>query len=116
MARKSKKQTTPRDRTKDRGGLAAEGTQEPKARKGGLGLLMGHSVTAVVRRMGLEGATKEQMQAILDANKIKMSPSSMRLQLWSGRISRRPAAPITKEQVKELFAFAPEAEKEAAAA
>ncbi len=67
----------------------------------------GHSVCAVLRRLGKEGVTTEQAKAILAANGINDMPAaSLAVQVGFGRTGKRPAADLTAEQVKELIAQA----------
>jgi hypothetical protein len=79
------------------------------ARKGGsLGDIFGFAVTAVIRTLGANGVTIKQMQAILDAKKIKMPPASVSVQLGFGRNgSDRPLAELSKAQIAELVKLAP---------
>jgi hypothetical protein len=175
--------TTPRDRTKDRGGLAAEyasastpsdeamvnrdlkaaarekvraekaekaaeakaakevvraakikktakkaKTAEKKAKSGKavrdgvvrnhggrLGEIFGFAVTAVLRRLGLEGVDKAGAAAVLKAKGINMPEHSMDVQLGLGRTRARPVAPLMDKQVQELKALIPAPETAAAA-
>jgi hypothetical protein len=96
-----------------------KGTKETAvARKGGsLGDIFGFAVTAVIRTLGKEGVTIKQMQAILDAKKIKMPPASVSVQLGFGRNgSNRPNAELSKAQIAELVKLAPKDEAKPAKA
>lgn len=114
-----------------RGGLAAqkaatEAKEKPETEKkpktdkppgeGRMKKIMEHSVCAVLRRLGAEGVTAPHATAILAKHGIKDMPAaSLNVQVGYGRTGKRPAAPLTKEQVKELIesAPAPEVKEEA---
>lgn len=112
MAKKQKKER------KARGGLAAAAlADKPKrqkkekastGRKNGLGDIMGHSVCAVVRALGQAGVGIKHAEAILATKGITMPPASLSVQLGFGRSGKREPAALTKEQLKELRALAPD--------
>ena len=134
MPRK-KRDSQPKDKTKARGGLAADARElreqkqapepagaEPKSR-GKLGEVFGHSVVSVLRTLGKEGATTAHCRAIMAARGVPVKDSTCSIQVSSGRSGKfggKPVsyAPLTEAQVEELLASAPDpkAAKEAAAA
>ena len=120
MARKVKGEV--KDKTKARGGLAADKAQDEAAdiskaaaseagirTRGKLGEVMGFAVTSVMRRLGKEGCSTAHVIAILKANKITPSPATASIQVSAGKKGERgEPAPLTKEQVAELIASATE--------
>lgn len=116
----------PKDKTKMRGGLAAEKAQDEAAptaaaaakagirTKGGLGEVMGFAVTSVMRRLGKEGCSVAHVLAILKANKVTPSKATANIQVNAGKKGQRgEPAPLTKDQVAELKAMAPEPAEQA---
>lgn len=115
-----------RSTTPARGGLAAANreTKTGKAKNGNephsrgkLGELMGHSVVAVLRRLGHEGVTAAQARGIMKERKIKASDTTVSIQVSKGaniKKSDDPAlAKLTGEQLKELKSqIPPEPKKE----
>jgi hypothetical protein len=81
---------------------------EVKPRKGKLGDIFGFPVTAVIRRLGLEGLSNRHIRLIVKDQKIKMPDHSIDVQAQLGKSKTRPAAPITQEQVRELKNSVPE--------
>lgn len=76
--------------------------------------ICGYSATAVARHLGVvEGVKFPHASAIMKANGVKIPDYTLKVHLC---LRTRPPAPLTKEQVKELLASAPEPETEAVAA
>ena len=102
--RKAKASTNGNPSRKSKKGISVE--RFPK--------LCGFSATAVARHLGVvEGVKFSHASAIMKANGINIPDRTLKVHLC---LHTRPAAPLTKEQVKELMNSAPEPETEPAAA
>ncbi|SRR5258708_6795704 len=78
---------------------------------GALGGLFGHAVTAVLRRLGKEGVSTAHARDIMAARKIKVSPTTVSIQVNAGRNKdkdRGEPADLTAAQFKELLIAAPD--------
>lgn len=81
---------------------------------GTLGGLFGHSITAVLRRLGAEGVATAHVRAIMAAKGVKVSDTTVSIQVNAGRNKdkeRGEPAPLTAAQVKELVSAAPDPAK-----
>ncbi len=95
---------------------AEKPVKAPKAVKSGeapalgkCGGLFGFAVTAVLRALGKHGATKAQAVAIMAAKKVEVAEATVQIQVCAGRAGKRgDPAKLTKEQLVELLALAPE--------
>ena len=94
------------------GGAAEDGTRT----KGKLGQYEGHSICAVLRRLGKEGVSVAHARAIVAAQGWSASDTTVQIQNGWGRNDKAPAADLTKAQVKALVDSAPEPTGEAAEA
>jgi hypothetical protein len=74
---------------------------------GALGGLYGHAVTAVLRRLGKEGASTAHVRAIMKAKGVKVSDTTVSIQVNAGRAKgfadRGEPADLTAAQIKELL-------------
>jgi len=86
---------------------AASTNGEPHS-KGKLGELMGFSVVSVLRRLGQSDIKVAHARAIMEAQKIKVAPATVQIQVNNGKNGKGEPAGITKEQLKELIESAPE--------
>ena len=91
------------------------GKNEPK-NLGACGGLYGHAVTAVLRRLGKEGVSTAHVRAIMEAKGVKVSPTTVSIQVNAGRTKgyadRGEPADLTAAQLKELMNAAPEPKPE----
>ena len=114
---------TPKDKTKARGGLAAEAAQETPAAKaskkaqttetdapsakGRCGQLCGYSITSAVRTLGEAGVGIAHAMEILKANGITAAPATIAASIRVGAKGEGKCnAPLTKAQIAELKASA----------
>ena len=81
-------------------------TETPKPGK--LGGLFGCSVTSVLRRLGKEGFSTAHAKAIMKAKGVKVSPTTVSIQLGNGRNGEGEPVELTKGQLDELKKAAPE--------
>jgi hypothetical protein len=58
--------------------------------------------------LGKEGVTTAHARAIFEAKKIKVSPTTVSIQISNGRSGEGAPAELTKAQVNELKKAAPE--------
>jgi hypothetical protein len=75
-----------------------------KSKNGGgrLEKLCGFSVTSVIRRLGREGISFEDVKRIAKAKKVKMSDKSLSVQWSLGRMKKRTLADLDASQLSEL--------------
>ncbi len=86
-------------------------TKSKETQVGSLGGLHGHSITAVLRRLGKEGVSTAHVRAIMAAKKVKVSDTTVSIQVNAGRSGdkeRGKPAELTAAQVKELVSAAPD--------
>ncbi len=95
---------------------ATKGRKAAAATNGHMDKIFDYSVCAVLRKLGNEGVTVPHATSILKARGITMPASSLAVQVGLGRTEKRPIAPLTKEQVKELKDSADEPKPETATA
>lgn len=75
---------------------------------GKLGSIMGFSTTSVLRRLGMSTKiTVAHARAIMKAQKVDVSDTTVSIQLNNGRNGKGVPAPISKEQLDELVKSAP---------
>jgi hypothetical protein len=80
---------------------------------GKCGAVMGYSICAVLKRLGMDGVTTEHGIAIMGALRVPVNPTTVKLNLRYGAKGDRNVAPLTLAQVKELRSAAPEPVQEA---
>jgi hypothetical protein len=83
--------------------------------KGALGEIHGHSVVSVIRRLSTEVESPQRIIDILKAHGTTAHENTVKIQYNRGRKGEGSPADLSKEQVKELLALAPEPAKEAKA-
>lgn len=88
--------------------------KEGDGNRGALGQIMGHSVVKVIRALSKDGATPAHVAAICAAQGVKPKLSTIKINRSAVLRGAAEAAPLTKEQLRELRASAPEPETEAA--
>ena len=89
-------------------------TKSSKHELGTLGGLYGHSITSILRKLGREGVSTAHVRAIMAAKKIKVSDTTVSIQVNAGRnkdAERGKPADLTSAQLKELLAAAPDPAK-----
>jgi hypothetical protein len=85
--------------------------KDSKENLGSLGGLFGQPVTAVLRRLGKEGISTAHARAIIKAMKVKMSDTTVSIQVNAGRNKdkdRGKPADLTAGQLSELIHAAPD--------
>lgn len=89
---------------------APEAAEGKASTKGQLGNVMGYSTCSVLRRLGIAGVDNKQAKAILGACGVQASDATIATHISQGAAGKKgkSVAPLTKAQVDELKAKAPQ--------
>lgn len=122
------RKTVAKDKTKMRGGLAADVARrkseehekkrsdikkvvKPVTKVGStrrLNEFEGHSICSVLNRLGVEGVRTSHVRAIAKARRWKCAPETIRLNVMYGKHGKGLAASLTDEQVERLVGTCPD--------